>query len=47
MLEEHILNNTKVKFYDTYITTNILNQKEDIDKVINNLIYRMMKSSLL
>ncbi len=47
MLEEYILNNTKVKFYDTYITKNILKQKECIDNVINNLIYTISKSSLL
>lgn len=47
MLEEHTLNNTKVKFYDTYITKNILKQKEYIDNVISNLIYTISKSSLL
>lgn len=38
ILEEFTLENTKIKFYDTYIVENIDFQKEYIDKVIINLI---------
>ena len=46
LLEEYIIENTKVKFYDDYIVDNISNQKEYIDKVIAYLI-RKINSSLL
>ena len=46
LLEEYILENTKVKFYDDYIVQNISNQKEYIDNVIVNLI-RKINPSLL
>lgn len=46
MLEEYIIENTKVKFYGDYIVENISNQKEYIDNVIVNLI-RKINSSLL
>lgn len=38
ILEEYILENTKIKFYDNYITENITTQKEYIDNIIINLI---------
>ena len=38
ILEEYILENTKIKFYDDYIVENITTQKEYIDKIIINLI---------
>lgn len=44
MLEEHTLENTKIKFYDDYMVENIQAQKEYIDKIIINL---MNKSLLL
>ncbi len=46
LLEEHTIENTKVKFYDDYIVENIATQKEYIDNVIVNLI-RKIKPSLL
>lgn len=46
LLEEYIIENTKVKFYGDYIVDNISNQKEYIDKVIDYLI-RKINSSLL
>lgn len=46
LLEEYIIENTKVKFYDDYIVENISNQKEYIDNIIINLI-RKINSSLL
>lgn len=45
-LEEFILENTKIKFYDDYIVENITNQKEYIDNIIINLI-RKINPSLL
>lgn len=44
MLEEHTLENTKIKFYDDYMVENIQAQEEYIDKIIINL---MNKSLLL
>lgn len=38
ILEEYILKNTKIKFYDNYIVENIDTQKDYIDNVIINLI---------
>lgn len=46
LLEEYIIENTKVKFYDDYIVENISNQKKYIDNVIVNLI-RKINPSLL
>lgn len=46
LLEEYIIENTKVKFYDDYIVENISNQKEYIDKLIINLIRKINTSSL-
>ncbi len=46
LLEEYTLDNTKIKFYDDYITKNNATQKEYIDNVIINLI-RKINSSLL
>lgn len=46
LLEEYILENTKVKFYDDYIVENTATQKEYIDNVIVNLI-RKINPSLL
>lgn len=46
LLEEHTIENTKVKFYDDYIVKNTANQKEYIDNVLINLI-RTINSSLL
>lgn len=46
LLEEYILENTKVKFYDDYIVENASTQKEYIDNVIINLI-RKINPSLL
>lgn len=42
LLEEYIIENTKVKFYDDYIVENISNQKEYIDKIIINLINKSL-----
>lgn len=47
ILEEYALENTKVQFYDNYIVENITNQKEYIDNIIINLIYKINKSPLL
>ena len=44
ILEEYMLENTKVKFYDDDIVESISTQKEYIDNIIINL---MNKSSLL
>lgn len=44
VLEEILLENTEVKFYDDYIVENINNQKEYIDNIMINLIN---KTSLL
>ena len=46
LLEEYILENTKVKFYDDYIVKNTTNQKEYIDNVIVNLIKKINPSLL-
>ena len=46
LLEEYILENTKIKFYDDYIVKNTTNQKDCIDNVIVNLI-RKINPSLL
>ncbi len=46
LLEEYILENTKVKFYDNYIVENIANQKDYIDNVIINLIRKIHPSLL-
>ena len=46
LLEEYIIENTKVKFYDDYIVENTTNQKEYIDNVLINLI-RKINLSLL
>ena len=44
VIEEYTLENTKIKFYDNCIVTDIITQKEYIDKIIINLI---TNSSLL
>ncbi len=46
LLEEYIIENTKVKFYDDYIVKNTNTQKEYIDNIIINLI-RKINLSLL
>lgn len=46
LLEEYIIENTKIKFYDDYIVENITAQKEYIDNVVINLI-RKINPSLL
>lgn len=46
LLEEYILENTKVQFYDDYIVENTTNQKEYIDNVIVNLIKKINPSLL-
>ena len=38
VLEEYVLENTKIKFYDDCVVENINSQKEYIDNVIINLI---------
>lgn len=38
LIEEYIIENTKIKFYDDYIVKDINTQKEYIDNVIINLI---------
>lgn len=38
VLEEHTLENTKIKFYDDCIVEDITTQKEYINNVIVNLI---------
>lgn len=47
ILEELTLENTKVKFYDDCIVENATTQKEYIDSIIINLIYKINKSPLL
>ena len=47
ILEEYNIENTKVKFYDDYIVENATTQKEYIDNIIINLIYKINKSPLL
>ena len=47
ILEELTLEDTKVKFYDDYIVENATSQKEYIDNIIINLIYKINKSPLL
>jgi len=42
ILEEYTLENTKIKFYDDYISENITTQKEYIDKIIINLINKSL-----
>lgn len=42
LLEEYIIENTKVKFYDDYIVENITVQKEYIDNIIINLINKTL-----
>lgn len=42
LLEEYILENTKIKFYDDYMVKNIATQKEYIDKIIINLINKTL-----
>lgn len=37
VLEEYVLENTKIKFYDDCVVENINSQKEYIDNVIINL----------
>ncbi len=46
LLEEYILENTKVKFYDDYIVENTTTQKEYIDNIIINLIMKINPSLL-
>lgn len=46
LIEEHTIENTKIRFYDDYIVENITTQKEHIDNVIVNLI-RKTNPSLL
>lgn len=46
LLEEHTIENTKVKFYDDYIIENTATKKEYIDNIIVNLI-RKINPSLL
>lgn len=38
VLEEYVLENTKIKFYDDCVVENINSQKEYIDNVIINLL---------
>ena len=38
LIEEYIIENTKIKFYDDYIVKDINTQKEYIDNVIINLM---------
>ena len=38
VLEEYVLENTKIKFYDDCVVENINSQKEYLDNVIINLI---------
>ena len=38
ILEEYILQNTHIKFYDNYLVNNIPIQKEYIDNIIIDLI---------
>ena len=40
LIEEDIIENTKIKFYDDYIIADTLNQKEYIDNIIINLIQK-------
>ncbi len=47
ILEELILEKTKVKFYDDYIVEDTTIQKEYIDNIIITLIYKINKSPLL
>ena len=42
ILEEYILENTKIKFYDDYTVENIATQKEYMDNIIINLIYKTL-----
>lgn len=44
MIDEYILENTKVKFYDDYIVENTANQKEYINNIIINLIEKIYTS---
>ena len=44
MIDEYILENTKVKFYDDYIVENAANQKEYINNIIINLIEKINSS---
>ncbi len=46
LVEEYILGNTKIKFYDDYIVKDVATQKEYIDNIIINLI-RKINPSLL
>ncbi len=46
LLEEYMIKNAKIKFYDDYIVENTAIQKEYIDNVIVNLI-RKTNPSLL
>lgn len=46
MIDEYILENTKVKFYDDYIVENTANQKEYINNIIINLIEKINSSIL-
>ena len=38
ILEQYILDNTKIKFHDDFLAKDITNQKELIDAVVLNLI---------
>ncbi len=38
LVEEYMLDNTKIRFYDDYIVKNTTTQKEYIDSIIVNLI---------
>lgn len=44
LLEEYLLENTKIKFYDDELVENVTTQKEYINNIIINLI---IKSPLL
>lgn len=46
IIDEYILENTKVKFYDDYIVENAANQKEYISNIIINLIEKINSSIL-
>lgn len=46
LLEEHTIENSKIKFYDDYIVENTANQKEYIDNIIINLIKKINPSLL-
>lgn len=46
LVEEYILDNTKIKFYDDYIVKDVATQKEYIDNIIINLMKKINPSLL-